>query len=428
MRTVPRSRATLVVVAVLAVIIVGGVAGIVAGVTGGGHPASPVAAPSSASQPASSPSSPAASGTGAPGGQTVGSLCSSQRRAVVSGVYMVQNNEWGSSAPECVAVASGGGFSVSKSSIANASSGAPGGYPSIYRGCHWGICTPRSGLPVQVSKLLSPGTVTTTWDTVQPQTGSYDVAYDIWFNKTPTTTGQPDGAELMIWLNHNGPIEPYGSQAATATIAGRSYEVWFGQQGWNTISYSMESGTTSVKDLDIGQFAADAIRRGWIQKSWYLIDVEAGFEIWQGGTGLATNGFAVNVPGDASAPLAAGETAARSAPSSAPVAAGSSSCSVTYSVASTWPNGFQAQAVLTNTSTRPLSGWTLSWSFAGNQRVTDLWDGDYTQSGKRVSVTNASYNAAIAPSASVTIGFNSSGSGTGPPPAFRLNGGNCALS
>jgi Cellulose binding domain/Glycosyl hydrolase family 12 len=267
--------------------------------------------------------------------------------------------------------------------------------------------------------------VTTTWDTSQPGTGSYDVAYDIWFNKAPSTNGQPDGAELMIWLNHNGPIEPYGSQVSTATIAGRSYQVWFGQQGWNTISYSMVSGTTSVRDLDIGQFVADAIHRGWIQKSWYLIDVEAGFEIWQGGAGLATDSFAVNVPGDGSAPIAAGVTAARTAPSPAPAAAGAS-CAVMYSVANTWPDGFQAQAVLTNTSTRPLSGWTLTWSFVGDQRVTDLWDGGYTQSGNRVSVTSASYNAAIAPSASVTIGFNGSGSGTDPPAAFQLNGANCS--
>jgi cellulose 1,4-beta-cellobiosidase len=39
------------------------------------------------------------------------------------------------------------------------------------------------------------------------------------------------------------------------------------------------------------------MRHGWIQKSWYLIDVEAGFELWQGGTGLATDSFAVNVRG-----------------------------------------------------------------------------------------------------------------------------------
>ena len=295
MRTVPWSRAVLVVAAVPAVIVVGGVAGCSAG---GSHPASAIQTQSPASQPASSPSSPAPSAAGASGGQTVGSLCSSQRLAVVGGAYMVQNNEWGSGAPECVAVASGGGFAVSRSAIANAPNGSPGGYPSIYRGCHWGICTPRSGLPVQVSKLLSPGTVTTSWATSQPGTGAYDVAYDIWFNRAPTTSGQPDGAELMIWLNHKGGVEPYGSQAGTATVSGRSYQVWFGQQGWNTISYSMVAGTTSVQDLDIGKFVADAISRGWIQKSWYLIDVEAGFEIWQGGAGLATNSFAVNVPGD----------------------------------------------------------------------------------------------------------------------------------
>jgi Glycosyl hydrolase family 12/Cellulose binding domain len=410
------------VVAVLAVIVVGGVA---AGCSGGSPPAGAVQTQSPASQPASSPR---ASATGASGGQTVGALCSSQRRAVVGGVYMVQNNEWGSGAPECVAVASGGGFAVSRSAIANSLNGSPGGYPSIYRGCHWGTCTPRSGLPVPVSRLLSPGTVTTSWATTQPSTGSYDVAYDIWFNKAPTTTGQPDGAELMIWLNHQGAIEPYGSQVGTATISGRPYQVWFGQQGWNTISYSMVTGTTSVQDLDIGKFVADAMSRGWIQKSWYLIDVEAGFELWQGGAGLATNSFAVNVPGESSAPIAAGQAAAYTAPRSAPAAAGAA-CAVTYSVANTWPGGFQAQAVLTNTSRKPLSGWTLTWAFAGDQRVTDLWDGAYNQSGNRVSVTNASYDAAIAPSASVTIGFNGSGSGSGPPPAaFQLNGTDCTRS
>jgi glycosyl hydrolase family 12 len=298
MRIVPRSRAVLVVAAVLAVVVVGGVAGIVAALSSGGHPAAAVPPRNAVSLPANSPSSPSASAAGASGGQAVGpALCNSQRRAVAGGAYMVQNNEWGSGAPECVAVATGGGFTVSKSAIANPSGGSPGGYPSIYRGCHWGVCTPGSGLPVPVSKLLSQGTVTTSWATTQPSTGSYDVAYDIWFNQAPTTSGQPDGAELMIWLNHQGPIQPYGSRAGTATIDGRSYQVWFGQRGWNTISYSMESGTTAVQDLDIGKFAADAMRRGWIQKPWYLIDVEAGFEIWHGGTGLATDSFSVNVRG-----------------------------------------------------------------------------------------------------------------------------------
>ena len=283
----PRNRETFVVAAVLAVVVLVGVAMVVGGMTGSGHPASTAGAQSSAGVPVSSPDA---------------ALCNSQRLAVAGGMYAVQNNEWGSSARECLAVGGSGGFTVTRSAIANPASGAPGGYPSIYRGCHWGTCTPRSGLPVPVSRLLSPGTVTTSWTTAQPGAGAYDVAYDIWFNRAPGTSGQPDGAELMIWLNHNGPVRPFGSQVSTATIGGRSYQVWFGKQAWNTISYSMVTGTTSVRDLDVGQFAADALRRGYLGKSWYLIDVEAGFELWQGGAGLATKSFAVNVPGEGPAP------------------------------------------------------------------------------------------------------------------------------
>jgi hypothetical protein len=57
----------------------------------------------------------------------------------------------------------------------------------------------------------------------------------------------------------------------------------------------MTSATTSVRNLDLHPLIADAVRRGYIRKSWYLIDVEAGFELWQGGAGLATRTFAVHV-------------------------------------------------------------------------------------------------------------------------------------
>jgi hypothetical protein len=292
---VPRSRRVVVIVAVLAVLVLAGVAAIVSATTGSSRQANAVRPQSPVSVPASSAS---ATATGDPGSQADGAtLCNSRRLAVDGGAYTVQNNEYDSGAPECLTVGALGGFTVASSAIANSTSGAPGGYPSIYRGCHWGDCTSDSGLPVQASRLLTPGAVTTTWTTAQPRAGAYDVAYDIWFNRTPTTSGQPDGAELMIWLNHNGAVQPSGSQVSTATIGGRSYQVWFSPQGWNTISYSMVAGTTSVRDLDIGQFVADAMRRGYIQKSWYLIDVEAGFEVWQGGAGLATDSFAVNVLG-----------------------------------------------------------------------------------------------------------------------------------
>jgi cellulase/cellobiase CelA1 len=79
--------------------------------------------------------------------------------------------------------------------------------------------------------------------------------------------------------------------------------------------------------------------------------------------------------------------------------------------------------------TSPVNGWTLTWSFAGDQRVSDLWNGNFTQSGRRVTVTNASYNETIAPSASVTVGFTGiSTGGDAPPAAFQLNGTDCTTS
>ena len=80
---------------------------------------------------------------------------------------MVENNEWGSGAAECISADGNADFSVANSSIANVTNGAPGGYPAIYKGCHWGACTPGSRFPIRVSNIHA-GTVTTSWSTSQP--------------------------------------------------------------------------------------------------------------------------------------------------------------------------------------------------------------------------------------------------------------------
>jgi cellulose 1,4-beta-cellobiosidase len=327
-------------------------------------------------------------------------LCQMQSAPAASGVYNVQNNEWGSGAAECVSTDGNADFKVTNSAINNATNGAPGGYPSIYQGCHWGTCT-SGGLtatPVQVSSLTA-GKVTTSWSTTQPGGSSaYDVAYDIWFNQTPTTTGQPNGTELMIWLNHNGPVQPFGSQVATnVSIGGRGYNVWEGSQGsFDTVSYTMTTPTTSVSGLDLAPLVQDAVSRGFTKSSWFLIDMEAGFELWQGGAGLATNSFSVNINGSPPTPA---------------------TCTGTYSVPNSYPGGFQGQVVVTDTGNSPVNGWTVSWKFPGNQQISSLWGGSFTQSGQNVTVTNFSYNGTIKPGSPLTIGFNATFSGSNTAPA-----------
>ena len=120
-------------------------------------------------------------------------LCQEQTAAVSGGTYTAQNNEFDSSAAECVSTDGNADLTVANSSIGNATNGSPGAYPSLYQGCHWGHCS-SGGLasaPIRVSNLTA-GKVTTSWSTTQPGgSNSNDVAYDIWFNQTPTTAGQP---------------------------------------------------------------------------------------------------------------------------------------------------------------------------------------------------------------------------------------------
>jgi endoglucanase len=120
-----------------------------------------------------------------------------------------------------------------------------------------------------------------------------------------------------------------------------------------------------------------------------------GFELWQGGTGLATNSFSVDVNGAAPVPP---------------------SCTVTYTLENSSNGSMQANVILTDTGNSPLNGWQLSWAFPGDTKITSMWAGDYTQSGTAVTVTNASYDGTVAAGASTEIGFDGTYSSNDAPP------------
>ena len=236
------------------------------------------------------------------------STCAPQG-TIAAGDYTIQANEWNSSAQQCLSYSGGTAWSVDTANFNLGTNGAPATYPSIFKGCHWGNCTQNSGLPIQISAL---GQATSSWSTVQPASGAYDVAYDLWINSTPTTQGQPDGTEIMIWLNSRGGVQPFGGKTGTSTAAGHNWDVWTGQQtSWKIISYVLQGGATSVSGLDVKALIDDAAARGSVNRAHYLIDAEAGFEIWQGGQGLATNSFSCSA---STTPPSGGDTQAPTAP------------------------------------------------------------------------------------------------------------------
>ena len=146
-----------------------------------------------------------------------------------------------------------------------------------------------------VSAVTNPGTVTTTYRTSTVAGGAWDASYDIWFNPNATTADNLGGLEMIIWLTSQGSVQPLGSEVArSVTIGGRNYNVWYGVNGNGaTVSFVLGNPTTSVDNLDLGPLAAFAVDRGYMPSTWYLIDVEAGFEPWQGGEGLTVKSFVV---------------------------------------------------------------------------------------------------------------------------------------
>jgi cellulase/cellobiase CelA1 len=82
---------------------------------------------------------------------------------------------------------------------------------------------------------------------------------------------------------------------------------------------------------------------------------------------------------------------------------------------------------VTNAGTAPITGWTLKWTFAGNQTVSNAWNATVTQSGTALTATNVSYNATIPAGGNTQFGFQASYTGTNAVPAqFTLNGTACA--
>jgi len=219
--------------------------------------------------------------------------------SILNDQFIVMNNVWGADTAQCIDVNQSGGFTVTQAAHNKATNGAPAAYPAIYAGCHYAAtpadCTTGSGLPMQANTAAF-GNVRTSVSYTYPASGTWNAAYDIWFDPTPRMNGQNTGAEIMIWLNFQGSIQPVGSQVATVNLAGGTWQVWFGNVGWNVVTYRRTSATTSL-NFAVNTFYNDAVSRGFAQSSWYMTSVQAGSEPWVGGAGMAVNSFTYTTTG-----------------------------------------------------------------------------------------------------------------------------------
>jgi len=330
---------------------------------------------------------------------------------IQGGRYVVMNNRWGTSATQCIDVTSNG-FSVTQADGQTATNGAPKSYPAVYYGCHYGNCSSSNnilspnGLQASDSRF---STISTSVSMSYPGSGTYDAAYDIWFNKSrpSTTTQQNDGAELMVWLNHTGSIQPIGSKVGTANVAGATWDVWYGSVGWNVISYVRQSPTSSIS-FPVSSFWNDVVSRGYGSTSWYLTSIQAGFEPWIGGAGLAVTNFSVTT--DGSTPTQSPTSNPTPTPTTTTPPPSGSGCTATFKVDSTWNGGFQGTVTVKNSGSSMISGWTAKATLPSGTTISNLWNGTLSTSGSSITVKNAAYNGLLNGGASTTFGFVANGS------------------
>ncbi|GIJ48912.1 hypothetical protein Val02_57980 [Virgisporangium aliadipatigenens] len=158
-----------------------------------------------------------------------------------------------------------------------------------------------------------------------------------------------------------------------------------------------------------------------------------GERLFNGANGIRSTAREASVysgqqPPSSQPPVSPSASSSSPRPPSSPPASATGTCSVTYRVTGSWPGGFQAGVAIGNTGTSPVNGWTLGWTFANGQTITNMWGGTPSVNGGTVSVVNAGYTAQIPAGGSQTIGFigGATGGNTNPT-AFTLNGRACTV-
>jgi hypothetical protein len=108
----------------------------------------------------------------------------------------------------------------------------------------------------------------------------------------------------------------------------------------------------------------------------------------------------------------------------APPAQAAVACTVTLSP-NYWTGGFVVNLHISNTGDA-WSNWSLTFSWGGDQKITNGWNGDWTQAGSAVTVKNAPWNGGVASGGSLDIGGQGTWSSNQTnPTAYSVNGVTC---
>ncbi|EGG43806.1 cellulase [Streptomyces griseoaurantiacus M045] len=91
------------------------------------------------------------------------------------------------------------------------------------------------------------------------------------------------------------------------------------------------------------------------------------------------------------------------------------SCAATYTVTNDWGGGFNAEVTVKNTGTTAWKSWQVTWTWPGSQKISNMWNASFTQSGAKVTAANAAHNGTVAAGGSASFGFGGAPGGATAP-------------
>ena len=247
-------------------------------------------------------------------------------------------------------------------------------------------------------------------------------------------TGTPNGATVTPFLtNASNDIAAQATTsvsggAFTGTIPARSLETYVvgtsGTSGGNTVTVTNPGHQTTATGTAVSLQVHATDSAAGQTLSYSATGLPAGLSI-SSSTGLISG--TPTTAGTSSVTVTATDTtgASGSASFTWTVSSGSG-CQVTYTTQSQWTGGFVASVTIANNGSSAINGWTLAFTFPGDQKITSAWNGVASQSGGNVTITNESYNALIPAAGSTSLGFQGTWSASDAvPTAFTVNGTTC---
>jgi hypothetical protein len=102
---------------------------------------------------------------------------------------------------------------------------------------------------------------------------------------------------------------------------------------------------------------------------------------------------------------------------------GRTSITVAFRTVSTWQAGFQGQVTITNHTSVPVKGWTLTLRYP-RTKIVSAWDVEVIRKGATLIADNPAEHPSIPPGGSVKVSFTAAGAGA-QPTACSFNGRPC---